>query len=61
MLHKDIFQILFNYLPLDDKYSFHKYSVKNFKDNIVFTNKIIEEIENMNKSRWAKICYTLTF
>lgn len=58
-MNKDIYQIVFLYLPIDDKYSFHKYSIKYFKENILFTQNIIIKIKNMNRTNWSKICYTL--
>ena len=58
-MNKDTYLILYNFLSIDDKYSFHKYSTKYFNDNISFTQTVIQEIKNMNRSRWAKICYTI--
>ena len=58
LLYKDTNQIIFNYLTLDDKYAFHKYSEKYDNDNLEFTQEVILTIKNMKKSKWAKICYT---
>ena len=57
LLYKDTNQIIFDCLSLDDKYSFHKYSEKYNKDNLEFTQQVITDIKNMNKAKWAKICY----
>lgn len=54
---KDIQKIIYDNLEMDDKYAFHLYSKKHFKDNIVFTQYITKEIDNLNKSKWAKLCY----
>jgi len=58
-MNKDTYLILYNFLSIDDKYSFHKYSTKYFNDNISFTQNVIQEIKTMNRSGWAKICYTI--
>ena len=59
MLNKDMQQIIFDFLPIDDKYSFHKYSDKYYKDNIIFTRTVLIEINNMDKNKWCKLCYSL--
>ena len=58
-MNKDTYRVLFDFLQVDDKYSFHKFSVKYYKENISFTKNVIQEINNMDRTKWSKLCYTL--
>ena len=52
-LNKDTNQVIFDFLSLDDKYVFHKYSEKHDTDNLKYTNKTINIINNMDSKKWA--------
>ena len=47
-LNRDTNQVIFDFLSLDDKYAFHKYSEKYDTDNLTYTDKTIDYINNMN-------------
>ena len=57
MYPKDVQQIIYDNLEIDDKYSFHLYSKKYFNDNIAFTVKVISDINDLNRSQWSTLCY----
>jgi len=56
LLNKDINQILFDTLSLQDKYNFYKYCIKDkLNDELIYIENYFESLHNISRHEWIEI------